>query len=104
MEMQQRICKKIQQQLPNSELTIVNESHLHNTLPNSESHFKLIVVSDSFTGLMPVKRHQLIYQILFDELRDQVHALALHTYTISEWQQRGEQAPNSPNCRGEESL
>ena len=102
MEMQRRMRDKIQQQLSSSELIIIDESHLHNTPPNAESHFKLIIVSDAFKGLLPVKRHQVIYQILSDELRDQVHALALHTYTASEWQQRGEQAPNSPDCHGGE--
>jgi len=29
-----------------------------------------------------------------------VHALALHTYTLSEWQQRHGEAPLSPPCLG----
>jgi BolA protein len=29
-----------------------------------------------------------------------VHALALHTFSPEEWQQRGEQAQASPECKG----
>ena len=43
---------------------IVNESHMHNVPPDSESHFKVTLVSDVFAGLRLVKRHQEVYRIL----------------------------------------
>ncbi len=47
-----------------------------------------------------VARHQRMYQILADELAGPVHALALHTYSPAEWQQRQGETPASPNCLG----
>ncbi|MYL22235.1 BolA/IbaG family iron-sulfur metabolism protein [Halomonas alkaliantarctica] len=79
---------------------VENESHMHNVPPNSETHFKVTLVSEGFEGLMPVKRHQKIYALLADELSGPVHALALHLYTPQEWQARGRERPDSPNCRG----
>lgn len=81
-------------------LAVENESHRHAVPPNSETHFKVTLVSARFEGLMPVKRHQRIYALLADELSGPVHALALHLYTPEEWQASGGQRPDSPNCRG----
>ena len=78
-------------------LVVENESHMHSVPENSETHFKLIVVSDQFAKMRQVKRHQTIYGLLQEELAGPVHALAIHSYTKEEWQ--GE-APDSPNCMG----
>ena len=45
---------------------IVNESHMHNVPPGSESHFKVTLVSNRFEGLRLVKRHQEVYGLLTD--------------------------------------
>ena len=38
--------------------------------------------------------------LLAQALLSGVHALALHTYTPAEWQERAALAPDSPNCAG----
>lgn len=100
MGMKENIIDKLNESLQNDLIDVTNESHLHNTPPGSESHFKVVIVSEAFQGKMPVKRHQIIYGLLADELREQIHALALHTYTPAEWQARNQTAPASPDCRG----
>jgi len=75
---------------------VTDESHQHSR--GQQTHFKAVVVSQQFGGLNPVKRHQKVYACLGD-LMQCFHALALHTYTPEEWQQR-EIAPNSPRCLG----
>ena len=98
MSMQQQITQKITQGLGEVNfLEVVNESHGHRVAPGSETHFKLTIVSPDFNDLKPLARHRKIYQILAEELRQGVHALALHTYSPAEWQG---QAPNSPPCLG----
>ena len=81
-------------------LAVENESHKHSVLPNSETHFKVTLVSGQFEGENKVKRHQAIYKVLNDEIQGGVHALALHLYTPDEWQARQAVAPSSPNCMG----
>ncbi|WP_371924646.1 BolA family protein [Endozoicomonas sp. SCSIO W0465] len=98
--MKENIIDKLNESLQNDVIEVTNESHLHNTPPGSESHFKVVIVSEAFQGKMPVKRHQMIYGLLADELREQIHALALHTYTPGEWQARNQAAPASPDCLG----
>lgn len=80
-------------------LEVVNESHMHSVPPNSETHFKVVIVTAAFDGKRKVARHQQVYGALSAQLEGPVHALALHTYTPAEWAERA-QAPDSPNCMG----
>jgi BolA protein len=84
MSLQARIEVKVRSDENLQHYELINESHMHSG-PATESHFKLIVVSERFTGLGAVKRHQMMYALLADELRDGVHALALHLYSPVEW-------------------
>lgn len=77
-------------------LDVINESHMHSR--GDETHYKVVVVTPAFAGLNAVRRHQQVYAALGD-LMGQVHALALHTYTLEEWAQR-QGAPDSPRCAG----
>lgn len=100
MSTQKIIQQKICSELPNIHLDIQNESHMHNVPAGSESHFRVVVVSEEFASMNLVSRHRTINKILKDELSGSVHALALHTFTPDEWKQRGESATTSPECRG----
>lgn len=93
------IERKVREAWQVAHLELENESHKHSG-PATDSHFKLVLVTDVFTGLRLVQRHQKVYALLADELAGPVHALALHTFTPEEWQARGAQAAASPNCRG----
>ena len=48
------------------------------------SHFRLKIVSDRFTGLPPVARHRLVYELLQEELATTLHALAITALTPDE--------------------
>lgn len=100
MKVQTQIEDKLNANLDLKFSEIVNESHMHNVPPGSESHFKLVLVASNFDGLSLVKRHQLIYKILDSELKGEVHALALHTYTAEEWGKKQGKSPVSPLCHG----
>ena len=100
MTIQSDIENKLSAQLAVDHLEVVNESHMHNVPANSETHFKVTAVSVDFTGKRSVARHQMIYKVVAEELAGPVHALALHTYTPDEWQQREAASPTSPDCLG----
>jgi len=81
-------------------LEVLNESHMHSVPPNSETHFKVTVVSDAFQGKSKVARHQVIYHLLGGMMQQGLHALALHIYIPDEWREIQERSPDSPNCMG----
>ncbi|MCF6752136.1 BolA family protein [Stutzerimonas degradans] len=84
------------QALEPQHLEVFDESHMHSR--GQETHYKAVIVSPQFSGLNSVKRHQKAYAAM-GELMQQVHALALHTYTPEEWAQQNA-VPASPVCAG----
>ncbi len=100
MSIQISIENKLKNGLTVAQLEVLNESHMHSVPPNSETHFKVVIVSSDFEGKRKVARHQVVYGLLSEEMAGGVHALALHTFTPDEWQHANESAPASPNCHG----
>jgi BolA protein len=104
LEVPMTVQQDIEQQLARTFaplfLDVANESHQHSVPANSETHFKVVLVSDRFDGQRKVARHQQVYAALAPQLEGPVHALALHLYTAQEWQERQQMAPESPECRG----
>lgn len=80
MTMQQRIEQQLGALAP-QHLQVLDESHMHSR--GQETHYKAVIVSEQFAGLNSVKRHQKVYATL-GELMQQIHALAIHTYTAEE--------------------
>ena len=99
MTIQQVIEGKLQDRFNIEHLEVANESHRHNVAPDSESHFKVTIVSEDFSELMLIKRHRLVNKALEQELQT-IHALALHTLTPNEWLTRDSKTTDSPPCRG----
>ena len=102
MSMQRQIEEKLEAAFSPAFLEVVNESHQHNVAPGSESHFKVTLASDAFSGVNRLKRHRLVNQVLSLELDGAIHALALHTMTPDEWFDRAGKSPDSPQCMGGE--
>ncbi len=100
MSVQGDIEAKLQNLLAPSHLQVVNESHMHNVPPGSESHFKVVVVSEHFTDMPRIRRHQAVNDILRDELASRIHALSLRTLTAGEWTAQNRQTLDSPACLG----
>lgn len=100
MSVQDTIATKLQTAFAPAFMEVLNESHMHSVPKNSETHFKVTMVSTVFNDVRKVQRHQKVYAVLQEELNAGVHALALHLYTPGEWQAREQQSPDSPNCMG----
>jgi BolA protein len=96
-DMQQHLTQQLEISLNPTHLEVINESHNHSG-PASESHFKLVVVSDYFSDLRLIDRHRFVNQLFKEEL-SHIHALAMHTYTPDEWAIKNG-APDSPKCAG----
>ena len=100
LRVRRSIESKVAEELNPVYLDVINESAMHNVPPGSESHFKLVIVSEKFDGLTRVKRHQTINSILEKEIREDLHALSMETLTTEEWEQRHGRTFDSPTCLG----
>jgi len=52
-------------------------------------HFQALIVSGEFEGRSRVQRHQLVYAVLGDRMREEIHALSMKTLTPQEWRADG---------------
>ena len=99
MSTQDIIETKLHDQFDPQHMEVVNESHMHNVPPGSESHFKVTLVCGQFEGQKLIDRHRAVTKALGEVMGD-IHALALHTLTPEEWFAKGGMAPESPLCMG----
>ncbi len=97
MGLQSEIKQTLREAFAPVHLEVINESHMHSG-PATESHFKVVLVSDRFEGEKLIARHRAVNRALA-ALLPRFHALALHTYTPQEWAEKGA-APVSPACQG----
>lgn len=100
MTVEQGIIDKLNKNFELAYLEVLNESHMHNVPKDSETHFKVTIVSSDFEGNRLIQRQRLVNQLLSEELAGPVHALAQHTYTLEEWNKKHGVSPDSPNCLG----
>ncbi|AIK96705.1 BolA family protein [Candidatus Odyssella acanthamoebae] len=73
------IIEKLQTHLHPTLLKVQDDSSKHagHADAGEETHFRIIIQSSALHGLSRVAAHQRIYQILDDELKTTVHALAI---------------------------
>ncbi|MBD1575051.1 MULTISPECIES: transcriptional regulator BolA [Vibrio] len=96
---QDQVEKKLHLTFNPIHLQVINESYMHNVPAGSESHFKVVVVSEQFEGKRLLMRHRAINSALADELANHIHALSINAYTDSEWKSLSG-IPESPKCAG----
>ena len=89
MTVKDRITAKLEQALAPSSLVVVDDSAKHaghighpgsghpGAMSSSETHFSVQVVSRAFAGKSRLDRHRIVNDILAEELRSGVHALAI---------------------------
>lgn len=100
MTRQQSIHDKLSLVLQPIHLDVENESRMHNVPAGSETHFKVLIVSDAFEGLGLVDRHRRVNAALADELRTGLHALTIRALTPAQWSAQGAADFQSPQCLG----
>ncbi|MBL4762253.1 MAG: BolA/IbaG family iron-sulfur metabolism protein [Gammaproteobacteria bacterium] len=100
MIIQTTIEEKLKAAFSYEYLEVVNESFMHNVPKDSESHFKVTLVSKDFDGDRLLARHRKVNKVLAAELDGVIHALALHTLTPDEWFAKAGKVADSPLCEG----
>jgi BolA protein len=83
MRVADNIRNKLEAEFQPIALEVEDESHLHaghaGARPEGETHFRVRLVSERFSGLSRVQRQRAVYRCLAEELAGPVHALALST-------------------------
>lgn len=89
MKMVDIIRQKLQENLQLELLQVENDSGAHaghkEASDSGESHFTVVLVGKCFENISQVKRHQMVYGILKEEMRGQIHALSIQALTPGEY-------------------
>ena len=70
------------------------QSHLQECefrVEGEDSHYEIVAIGDIFEGLRPVRKQQLVYGALADQIADgSIHAVNIRTFTVAEWVARAQ--------------
>jgi BolA protein len=81
VRVEDQITEKLRQAFAPVSLEVVHDSDRHRGHASSpgtgESHFTIKVVSASFAGKTRLERHRMVNDVLADELKGKIHALAI---------------------------
>lgn len=76
------IERKLKEAFSPTSLVVVDESHLHaghaGARPQGESHFRVEITAEKFKGMSRVTSQRAVYDVLSEELKTDIHALALN--------------------------
>jgi BolA family transcriptional regulator, general stress-responsive regulator len=88
MSVEDQIRQKLILAFAPQALDVVNDSHRHAGHAGSpgtgESHFTVKVVSAAFAGKSRLERHRMVNDVLAEELKGRIHALAVSALTPEE--------------------
>ena len=95
------LARRLGERFAPHHLEVLNESHQHSVPENSETHFKVVIVSDLFEPMSRVARHREVHEAVGPLLDGGgVHALSIQAHTLAQWTSRGGAITPSPQCRG----
>ncbi len=66
------------------ELTDDSALHAGHAGAREGGHYRLLIVSEQFTGLSRLRRHRIIYDALGELMRSRIHALSIRSLTPEE--------------------
>ncbi|PPD32617.1 MAG: BolA family transcriptional regulator [Methylomonas sp.] len=80
------IRQKLEEVLKPDLLEIIDHSAAHAGHAGNKGggHFNITIVSEQFEGKTLVQRHQLIYAIMGDMMKEEIHALGINALTPTE--------------------
>lgn len=83
---------RLRERLEATHVEVIDESHLHAGHAGARDgggHYRAVIVSDRFDGLNRVKAQQLVFSVVDDWMKREIHALSMKTFTPESWASQG---------------
>lgn len=85
MILTEKIELKLSENLDIISLDIIDESYKHaNHAQSNGGHFKVKIVSDDFKNKSLIERHRMVYSILDQWIKKEIHAISIEAKTSEE--------------------
>ncbi|MBT8039123.1 MAG: BolA family transcriptional regulator [Xanthomonadales bacterium] len=81
------IVKRLNDAFEPENLGVEDESYLHKGhegAKDGRGHFRVLIIAEAFTGKNLLDRHRMIYRVLDEMMRIDIHALAIDAWAPEE--------------------
>lgn len=81
------ITKRLSEAFEPETLGVEDESHLHaghEGARDGRSHFRVLIISEDFADKSLIERHRMVYRVLDEMMRLDIHALAIDAWAPEE--------------------
>ena len=79
MTIQEEIKQKLEKELTGSSVDVVNQSSQHIGHDPGGAHLGVTITYNGFEGKSVVEQHQMVYNVLKEEMKTKIHALVIKT-------------------------
>ena len=86
-ERRKEIFKRLEEAFEPETLGVEDESYMHKGhegAKDGRSHFRVLIISEAFEGKNLIDRHRMIYRVLDEMMRIDIHALAIDAWAPDE--------------------
>jgi BolA protein len=86
-ERKKEITRLLKEAFDPETLGVEDESHLHEGhegAKDGRGHFRVLIIASAFEDKTMIERHRMIYRVLDDMLRLDIHALAIDAWSPDE--------------------
>lgn len=87
LERKKEIHRRLNEAFEPEILGVEDESHLHEGhegAKDGRGHFRVLIIASVFEGKSHIERHRMVYLILDDMMRLDIHALAIDAWSPDE--------------------
>jgi len=81
------ITKRLRETFKPETLGVEDEGYLHEGhagARDGRGHFRVLIISEAFEGKPMIERHRMIYRVLDEMMKVDIHALAIDAWTPDE--------------------
>ena len=87
LERKKEITRLLTEAFEPETLGVDDEGHLHEGhegAKDGRGHFRVLIIASVFEGKSMIERHRMIYRVLSDMMRLDIHALAIDAWSPDE--------------------
>jgi BolA protein len=86
-ERKNEIIRRLRDAFMPESLGVDDESYLHaghEGAKDGRGHFRVLIIAEAFEGKAMIERHRMIYRVLDEMMRLDIHALAIDAWSSEE--------------------
>lgn len=86
-ERKNEIIRRLRDAFKPESLGVDDESYLHaghEGAKDGRGHFRVLIIAEAFEGKAMIERHRMIYRVLDEMMRLDIHALAIDAWSPGE--------------------